>query len=57
MQGMGPAGISLLLIAALAGFAALAYRKLSIVARLRPEVRWDRPGERLLTLVRNGLLQ
>ena len=54
---MGPAGITLLLLAALAGFAALAYRKLSIVARLQPEVRWDHPGARLRTLLRNGFLQ
>ena len=57
MRAMSPAGITLLLIVAFAGFAALAYRKLSILARLRPEVRWDRPAERLLTLARNGLLQ
>ena len=54
---MGPAGITLLLLAALSGFAALAYRKLSIVARLQPEVRWDHPGARLRTLLRNGFLQ
>jgi hypothetical protein len=57
MEAMSPAGITLLLIVALAGFAAFAYRKLSILPRLRPEVRWDRPGERLATLARNGLLQ
>ena len=33
-----PAGITLLLVAALAGFAWLAYRKLSILAGLQPEV-------------------
>jgi len=54
---LGPAGITLLLLAALSGFAALAYRKLSIVARLQPEVRWDHPGARLRTLLRNGFLQ
>src|SRR6188768_3400561 len=54
---MSPVGITLLLIAAFAGFVGLAYRKLSIVARLQPEVRWDHPRARLWTLVRMGFLQ
>jgi len=57
MAIMSPVGITLLLGAALAGFVALAYRKLSIVVRLQPEVRWDHPGARLRTLVRNGVFQ
>src|SRR6187402_2677336 len=57
MEGMNPAGITLLLVAAFAGFGWLAYRKLSIVARLRPDPRWNHPGERLVTLARNGFLQ
>ena len=54
---MGPAGISVLLVLAFAGFGWLAARKLRIVAALRPEVRWDRPWERLRTVAVNGLLQ
>ena len=54
---MSPAGITLLLIASFAGFAWLAYRKLSIVKALQPEVRWDQPRARAWTVVRNGFLQ
>ncbi len=54
---MSPVGISLLMAVAFAGFALLAWRKLSIVAALGHEVRWDRPGARLRRLVENGLLQ
>jgi len=45
------------LIAAFAGFGWFTARKLSIVSSLRPEVRWDRPGDRFLTVVRNGFMQ
>jgi Fe-S oxidoreductase len=54
---MSPVGITLLMLAAFAAFAALAWRKLSIVVRLQPDVRWDRPGERLAKLLRLGLMQ
>lgn len=54
---MNPTAITLLLAVALAGFAALAWRKLSIVAALAPEVRWDRPLQRLRTVLVNGFLQ
>jgi Fe-S oxidoreductase len=54
---MSPVGITLALFAAFAGFFALAWRKLSIVVRLAPEVRWDRPAERLGYVWRNGFLQ
>jgi Fe-S oxidoreductase len=54
---VSPIGITLALVAAFAGFFALAWRKLSIVARLAPEVRWDRPGERFGHVWRNGFLQ
>ena len=40
------------MIAAFAGFGWFTARKLSIVSSLRPEVRWDRPGDRFLTVVR-----
>ena len=46
-----------MMAAAFAAFAALAWRKLSIVVALAPEVRWDRPRARLARLVRMGLLQ
>ena len=54
---MNPIGISLLLITALAAFVWLAARKLAIVARLQPDVRWDRPWTRLSNVVVNGFLQ
>src|SRR5512143_2462410 len=54
---MSPVGISLLMAVAFAGFAALAWRKLSIVATLGHEVRWDRPAARLRRVIENGLLQ
>jgi Fe-S oxidoreductase len=54
---MGPIAITLIFAAALAAFTYLAWRKLSIVAHLQPEVRWDRPIARLGKLVRLGLLQ
>ena len=54
---MSPLGISLLMLAAFAGFGYLAWRKLSIVASLQPEVRWDHPGARLMAVIGNGFLQ
>ena len=54
---MSPVGISLLMLLALAGFAALAWRKLRIVAALRPEPRRDAPLARLRSVLVNGLLQ
>ncbi len=45
------------MIAGFAGFAALAWRKLAIVFALQPEVRWDRPGERLARLLAMGFGQ
>jgi Fe-S oxidoreductase len=54
---MSPVGISLLMLLAFAGFAWLAWRKLAIVLALQPEVRWDRPAERLKSVLVNGLLQ
>ena len=54
---MGPWAITLLMILGFAGFAALAWRKLAIVAALAPEKRWDRPGERLARVARMGLAQ
>src|SRR5438045_1116795 len=54
---MGPAAITLLLAAAFAGFAVLAWRKLAIALALRPLPRFERPLERLRSVVVNGLLQ
>jgi Fe-S oxidoreductase len=45
------------MLLAFAGFAWLAWRKLAIVLALQPEVRWDRPAERLKSVLVNGLLQ
>src|SRR5437773_1526548 len=44
---MNPAGITLLMLTAFAGFFYLAWRKLEIVAALKPEVRWNDPPARL----------
>jgi hypothetical protein len=54
---MGPLPITVLMLAAFAAFGWLAARKLALVARLQPEVRWDRPGARLLGVLKNGFLQ
>ena len=54
---MSPLGITLLLVAGLAGFAVLAARKLAILRHLRPDPRTDRPAARLRTVLVNGLLQ
>ena len=54
---MSPLGISLLMVAAFAGFGYLAWRKLSIVAHLGPEMRFDHPGARLKAVLVNGFLQ
>ncbi len=54
---MGPLGITLLLLLALAGFVALVWRKLQIVRALQPEARWDRPWQRARSVLVNGLLQ
>ena len=45
---MNPVAITLLLAAALAAFCALAWRKLAIVVKLAPEVRWDHPPRAIL---------
>ena len=54
---MSPWGITLLMLAGFAGFGILAMRKLAIVARLQPEVRWDRPLARLRAVLVNGFMQ
>ncbi|MEO7117144.1 MAG: heterodisulfide reductase-related iron-sulfur binding cluster [Caldimonas sp.] len=54
---MGPAGITLLMLLAFAGFALLAWRKIGIVLALQPEPRFDRPLQRLRSVVVDGLLQ
>ncbi len=54
---MSPLGITFLMLAGFAGFAWLAWRKLAIVVRLQPEVRWDHPGARLKAVLVNGFLQ
>ena len=54
---MSPFGISLLMLLAFAGFAALAWRKLQVVLVLQPVVRWDQPRQRARSVLMNGLLQ
>lgn len=54
---MGPWAMSLLLLLSLAGFLALAWRKLRILRVLAPEPRLDQPLARLRTVLWNGLLQ
>ena len=54
---MGPVALTLMLLAALAGFGVLAWRKLAVVVKLAPEVRWDQPAARLRAVLVNGFLQ
>ena len=54
---MSPIGITLLMLMGFAGFGWLAWRKLALVARLQPEVRWDHPAARLKAVLVNGFLQ
>jgi len=54
---MGPLAISVLMLASCAGFGFLAARKLGIVARLSPEMRWDRPLARMRGVLTNGFMQ
>ncbi len=54
---MSPLGITALMLVAFAGFGYLAARKLAIIAALQPEVRWDRPLERVKSVLVNGFLQ
>ena len=54
---MSPLGITLLMLAGFAGFAWLSWRKLAIVVRLQPELRWDHPAARLKAVLVNGFLQ
>jgi Fe-S oxidoreductase len=54
---MNPIAITAVLLVAFAAFVALAWRKLAIVVALRPEVRWDRPAERLRQVWVNGFMQ
>ena len=54
---MSPLGITLLMLVAFAGFGYFTWRKLSIVAALQPDVRWNDIGARLRTVLTNGFLQ
>ncbi|MGL6109382.1 MAG: hypothetical protein ACRC2B_04705, partial [Rubrivivax sp.] len=54
---MSPFGMSLLMLLAFAGFAALAWRKLRVVRSLQPVNRWDQPWQRARSVLVNGLLQ
>jgi Fe-S oxidoreductase len=54
---VGPFALTLIMAVAFTAFGVLAWRKLSIVAALQPEVRWDRPGARLAKVARLGLMQ
>jgi len=54
---MSPLGISVSFAVAFGLFLWLAWRKLSIVTALQPELRWDAPVERLKRVVVNGFLQ
>ncbi|MBK7589930.1 MAG: (Fe-S)-binding protein [Betaproteobacteria bacterium] len=54
---MSPLAITLLLVVAFVAFAALSWRKLSIVAAMQPDDRRDRPAARWRSVVVNGFLQ
>jgi len=54
---VNPVAITLLLAVAFAAFGALAWRKLGIIVKLAPEMRWDHPLARLHSVLINGFLQ
>ncbi|MBS1135085.1 MAG: hypothetical protein H6R02_2226, partial [Burkholderiaceae bacterium] len=54
---MSPFGITLLMLAGFAAFGALAWRKLSIVAALAADNRFDDPATRLGRVMRLGFGQ
>mgnify|MGYP006276697473 CR=1 FL=1 len=54
---MSPLGITLLMLVAFTGFGYFTWRKLSIVAALQPDVRWNDVGARLKSVLTNGFLQ
>jgi Fe-S oxidoreductase len=54
---MGPAAISLLMLAGFAGFFWLVWRKWQVLQALAPDARFDHPAERLKSVLGNGLLQ
>jgi Fe-S oxidoreductase len=54
---MGPQAITLLMLAGLAAFGALAWRKLALLSRLQPEPRTGAPLTRLKSVLVNGFLQ
>ncbi|MGZ8202302.1 MAG: hypothetical protein ACXWUB_03555, partial [Burkholderiales bacterium] len=54
---MGPIALTLMLLVALVGFGVLAWRKLAVIVKLAPEVRWDQPAARLRAVLVNGFLQ
>jgi Fe-S oxidoreductase len=54
---MSPIGITLLFAVAVGLFCWFAWRKLSIVVALQPEMRWDEPLDRLKRVILDGFLQ
>ena len=54
---MNPIAITLLILAAFAGFIYFTVRKLRIVASLQPDLRWDDPWGRVKNLLVYGFLQ
>ncbi len=54
---MGPVALTLIMAAACAGFAWLAWRKLAIVAHLAPDARLDHAAARLRSVLVEGFLQ
>jgi hypothetical protein len=54
---LSPFGITALLLVSFLAFGWFTARKLAVVAALQPEVRWDRPLERLRSVLGNGVLQ
>jgi Fe-S oxidoreductase len=54
---MSPLGISLLMLVAFAGFAALCWRKLQVVLALQPAMRLDQPWQRARSVLVDGFLQ
>ena len=57
LSRMSPLGITLMLLAGFGAFAWFAWRKLSIVAALAPDPRFDNPAQRIARLLRIGFGQ
>jgi hypothetical protein len=57
MAVLYPILTSVMLVVALAFFTAIMITKVKILLKAKPEVRWDRPGERIENMLRVAFAQ